>query len=245
VSEDHGQYGVRDVLVQKGRFITSLCNDEIIATPTVLGDQTSLTHLDAIMGELASRGLDLQGLSGQFKLVLIHFGADGAMTCELVIDYIKTLIEPLGNVIALDSSLCLMHALNRICADHAAGSRLKLNCVFSMTKLLYIGMALPTVRLHRLTRNCCFPSGWCVCSYQDQTQQLLAAAILGDVARAARLSWPTFQDRTLTTSAMQCCLRLFQTCRGFRWAARLRTMSRFTIGLYGFVSRTLRIMPRG
>ena len=83
--------------------------------------------------------LATQELSRKHTEVLLHFGADGAATCELVIDYMKCLTAPLGNVIVMDSSTCLMHACNRICSDHITHSNLNLGGVFSLTKLMYMG----------------------------------------------------------------------------------------------------------
>eukprot|EP00974_Lingulodinium_polyedra_P120874 11176839-Lingulodinium_polyedra.AAC.1 len=62
---------------------------------------------------MASFGLDIQDLSKSFDRVWLHCGADGASTCELVIDIVKCLVQPLGNVIVLDSLSCLMRACNR------------------------------------------------------------------------------------------------------------------------------------
>ena len=132
------------MIVQQGLFITRDCCETIIAKPLVLGDQTSLTHLQAIMQETSALGLDLQTLAASYDRVLWHFGMDGAATCELAIDYLKCAVAGMGNVTVLDSSLCFMHALNRVAADHVASSTLDLNGIFSLTKLMYIGSYFDT-----------------------------------------------------------------------------------------------------
>ena len=91
------------------------------------------------MEEIAALGVDIHELSKSFDEVLLHFAVDGAATCELVVDYIKCLVQPLGNIIVLDSSGCLMHSSNRVCCDHAMRSKLNLKGIFSMTRLMYIG----------------------------------------------------------------------------------------------------------
>ena len=91
------------------------------------------------MEDMAALGLGIRELSKSFEEVLLHFAVDGAATCELVVDYIKCLVQPLGNVNVLDSSGCLMHSSNRVCCDHAMRSKLNLKGTFSMTKLMYIG----------------------------------------------------------------------------------------------------------
>jgi hypothetical protein len=139
LSERQDKYGIRDVLVQKGFFATACVSDNVFAKPLVLADQTSLTHLHAILKEQGDMGLDLQTLSSRFERVLLSFGADGAATCDLVVDYVKCLVEALGNVVVQDAASCLMHSLNRISADHIVGSNFKLNALFSLTKLMYIG----------------------------------------------------------------------------------------------------------
>ena len=131
--------GCRDVLVQKGVFIAPDYSEDIFVKPRVLGDQTSATLLECVMKEMAATGVDLQRLSQQFDEVLLHFGIDGAATCELTVNYIKCLVIELQNIIVLDSSPCLLHAINRICADHTLRSRLGLGGLFSLTKLMYIG----------------------------------------------------------------------------------------------------------
>ena len=91
-----GKDGTRDVLVQKGVFITPEIVEDIFAKPRILGDQTSVTNLDAVMEEMAALGVDIHELSKSFHEALLHFAVDGAATCELVVDYIKCLVQPLG-----------------------------------------------------------------------------------------------------------------------------------------------------
>lgn len=139
VCEVHKSYGVREILVQRGVFITPTVVEDIVTRPLVLGDQSSCTHLNAVMAEMQAAGVDLQQLSQRYDEVLVHFGTDGAATCDLVIAYIRVLTEPLGNVTMVDSTTCLMHACNRIVADHVTSSKFDLSGIFSLSKLLCIG----------------------------------------------------------------------------------------------------------
>ena len=132
--------GVREVLVQRGIFITEAACDDVFARPLVLGDQTSLTNLNALMHELGFLNLDLQKLSSSYKEVILHFSIDGSPTVELVVDYVRELVKPLGNVIVCNNTSCMMHALNRIIADHSTkkDSQFDLSGVLSLTKLMHI-----------------------------------------------------------------------------------------------------------
>ena len=136
----------RDVLVQKGFFITDEGVEDIFVKPLVLGDQSSLTHLNAIMLEMADCGLDLMDLASAYSTVLIHFGADGAATCDLVIDYIKSAVAGVENIIFMNSTTCLLHGLNRVCADYVTFSGFDLGGCISITNLLYIGSYFSSFR---------------------------------------------------------------------------------------------------
>ena len=136
--------GTREVLVQRGLVITEQETDVVFAKPRIMGDETSGTLLDATLGEMAERGCDLQTLAGAFDEVLLHLGVDGAATCELVVDYIKCLVAIFPNVIVVSPSFCFMHGLNRVTADHSTKSRLNLNSLFSLTKMMYIGTYFDT-----------------------------------------------------------------------------------------------------
>ena len=131
-----------EVLVQRGFFITDNACDDVFARPLELGDQTSLTHLNALMYELGFLNLDLQKLSSSYGEVCLHFNIDGPPTVELVDDYIRELVNPLGNVIVCDNTSCMMHALNRIVADHTmrADSKFDMSGIISLSLLMHLGM---------------------------------------------------------------------------------------------------------
>ena len=98
----------REVLVQRGRICVGNTSQPIFVRPLVLGDETSATLLDAVMAQMESSGVDLKVLSRSFRRVVIHFGLDGAATCELVVDYILVLLQGLPNVTPL-FDFCCMH----------------------------------------------------------------------------------------------------------------------------------------
>lgn len=123
----------------------------------MLGDQTSLTNLNALMHELTFLHLDLQKLSQSYDQVVLHFSLDGSPTVlllsfvfvehttkqvELVVDYVGTLVGPLGNVILCSNTSCMLHALNRIVADHVGkkDSRFDMTGLCSLTKLAHLGL---------------------------------------------------------------------------------------------------------
>ena len=106
--------------------------------PTLLGDESSTTLFNAMVSAMAEAGLDPQQLAASFSSVVFHFGIDGAATCELVIDYFKSLMLVLENVIVMCQDPCLMHSLNRIMSDHQDHSQFKLGDYFSLTKLIRI-----------------------------------------------------------------------------------------------------------
>jgi len=127
------------VLVQRGFVVMDAVDEEVFSAPLILGDESSATHLDAMLSRMQRAGLDLEKLSANFKHVTINFGIDGASTMQLVVDFADWLCSTLGNVTVMANDACLMHSLNRIVADHIQYGRFKLNGVFGASKLLHLG----------------------------------------------------------------------------------------------------------
>ena len=110
--------GSREVLAQCRVFITDTACDDVFARPLFLGDQTSLCTLNALMHEPSRLNLDLQRLSSSYEEVLLHFSIGVSPAVELVVEYVKMLVEPLKNDIVFDYTSCMMHSLNRLVANY-------------------------------------------------------------------------------------------------------------------------------
>lgn len=128
--------------VQHGLFVSekpfrSAINAEVIAKPTIVGDQTSATMLTGIEREMDAQGLGLKTLANSYDVVFGNIGFDGAPTCNLTFDFID---ERVPDNCILFKSLCGTHGLNRPCMDHLtkAGYDLQ-NPTFSLSHIMHIG----------------------------------------------------------------------------------------------------------
>jgi len=143
--ECQSKKGTREVLIQRATLVTDDNKpEELFIKPLLLGDESSSTLLDAMMKRMRDVGVDLEEFSAGYGEILLHFGIDGAAVCELTIDYVKCLAEVFDNVITMPTSICQMHCLNRIMADHQKSGRFKLSTIFSLTKLLHVGSYFDT-----------------------------------------------------------------------------------------------------
>ena len=135
VREDaRDQAGTREVLVQRAQMQTDTMPraEEVIVDPTVVGDTTSGTMLDALLIAMDRAGLNLEVLNANFGLVVLYPGIDGAASAVLSIDYLRLALRPLEHVVVVSSpdATCFMHLLNRCTADHVSQKHVDLSGSF-------------------------------------------------------------------------------------------------------------------
>ena len=128
------QAGTREVLVQRAEMQTDTMPgaEEVIVDPTVVGDTTSGTMLDALLIAMDRAGLNLEVLNANFGLVVLYPGIDGVASAVLSIDYLRLALRPLEHVVVVSSpdATCFMHLLNRCTADHVSQKHVDLSGSF-------------------------------------------------------------------------------------------------------------------
>ena len=130
VREEGKHRGTREAFVQRCVLETDVTlPEQVLVPPVVMGDSMSGSLLDAILSSMSRVGFPLDQVAERFRTVLLAFGSDGGSNMILTIDYIRHVLRAtLQNVIVVGLMLdqggsCLMHALNRVVACHAEGSR--------------------------------------------------------------------------------------------------------------------------
>ena len=123
--------------------------EEVIVDPTVVGDTTSGTMLDALLIAMDRAGLNLEVLNANFGLVVLYLGVDGAASAVLSIDYLRLALRPLEHVVVVSSpdATCFMHLWNRCTADHVSQKHVDLSGSFR-TDLSLDGPMYSETRYH-------------------------------------------------------------------------------------------------
>ena len=128
------QAGTREVVAQRAEMQTDTMPvaEEVIVDPTVVGDTTSATMLDAMLIAMDRAGLNLEVLNANFGLVVLYPGIDGAASAVLSIDYLRLALRPLEKVVVVSSpdATCFMHLLNRCTSDHVSQKHVDLSGSF-------------------------------------------------------------------------------------------------------------------
>ena len=108
---DMGQAQVHEVMVQLGR-ITTMVGDRfldavIVAPPLIVGDQTSVTELEAIKATMKRVGLNLRAAARSFQVVFLTLRVDNASQNELIYECLAAWSLPeLPSIGSIWPSLC-------------------------------------------------------------------------------------------------------------------------------------------
>ena len=114
---------------------TSLCCDDVLVPPLLLGGSTAAALVDIWMSSMATCGLDIQYLAARCAFVVLFIAVDSCAANMLAIDYVSSVLP--GNVFLIKDT-CNMHSLNSIIVSHCKRSWVNLNDLFAITKLTHI-----------------------------------------------------------------------------------------------------------
>ena len=110
------QEGIFNVFVQHGQLVCCSSNgaatihEDIICVPTVVGDQTSTTTLDAVCSMMASSGVDLQTMAQTYGVVFVFVNSDAAPAVLLALQRIAARCR---ETVIVVKQTCLTHGMNK------------------------------------------------------------------------------------------------------------------------------------